>query len=149
MSYLNAAYNLIKGICEILPVYICVLLQFETICVFSRCKGALLASHLLLNFTHRLWFLICIIQKYWCSKAASRSLNRLAARFYFIIIVKTKSLTFHDCKEFAIRGLTFCQHVFLYTHFSYFFKSCDIGLIKGTVFNYSKQLHGNVSNTVG
>ena len=58
---------------------------------------------------------------------ASRSLNLLAAQFCFIII-KTKSLPSHDCKEIVIRGLTFRQHVFLCTHFScFFFKAVKLG----------------------
>ena len=65
-------------------------------------------------------------------KPGPRSVNRLAALFYFIII-KTKSLPSHDCKGILIGGLTFCEHVFLFTIFPGLFLNCESRLIKGNV----------------
>ena len=46
---------------------------------------------------------------------------------------KDQVLPFHDCKGIFIGGLTFCEHVFLFTIFPGLFLNCESRLIKGNV----------------
>ena len=109
------------------------------------------------EFMQRLGQLICKIEKYWYLEAPPGSRNHLVTRFYFMIS-KTKSLSFQNYKDIAVKVpllvnvyfctpifpgvFLFCGCCFLWGFFFFvvvfffcffFFINCDNSLVKVSV----------------